>query len=110
MRIAALILVPAVAASSSHPVQRPLPEQASHRAAPDVERPLRWLVAAQNADGSWGDGARSSEPDVATTALAGIALLRLGHSGSRGEHRQSTLRAVGYVISAVERTPAADIA
>ncbi len=79
-------------------------------AEPDVRRPLDWLVAAQNDDGSWGDGAKDPHPDVATTALAGLALLRMGHSGSRGEHQEHTRRAVAWVAAAVERTPESEIA
>jgi Prenyltransferase and squalene oxidase repeat len=77
---------------------------------PDTRRPLDWLVAAQNDDGSWGDGMKDQRPDVATTALAGLALVRLGHTGSRGEHQEHTRRAVAYVAGAVERTPQEEIA
>lgn len=77
---------------------------------PDVARPLHWLVDAQNTDGSWGADAHSTEPDVATTAISGLALLRLGHTGAKGEYQDSTRRAVMYVATAVERTPANEIA
>ena len=77
---------------------------------PDMRRPLDWLISAQNDDGSWGDGAKDPHPDVATTALAGLALVRLGHTGSRGEHQEHTRRAVAYVASAVERAPQDEIA
>src|SRR6267143_439501 len=77
---------------------------------PDVQRPLAWLIAAQNTDGSWGEDVHSQNPDVATTAMAGIALLRLGHTGSRGEFQGNTRRAVEYVVAAVERAPANEIA
>jgi hypothetical protein len=82
----------------------------SNRTEPDIERPLAWLIAAQNPDGSWGADAHSPNPDVATTSLAGIALLRLGHTGTRGEFQANTRRAVEYVIDAVERAPADQIA
>src|SRR5262249_11803473 len=36
-------------------------------AEPDIRRPLDWLIAAQNDDGSWGDGVKDPHPDVATT-------------------------------------------
>ncbi|HWE23656.1 MAG TPA: hypothetical protein VG496_06915 [Myxococcales bacterium] len=75
-----------------------------------MQRPLAWLVAAQNSDGSWGEDAHSQRPDVATTSLAGIALLRLGHTGSRGQFQENTRRAVEYVVAAVERTPQDEIA
>jgi len=77
---------------------------------PDLQRPLAWMIAAQNPDGSWGEDAHSRNPDVATTALAGVALLRLGHTGSRGEFQANTRRAVEYVVAAVERAPANEIA
>ena len=79
-------------------------------AEPDMRRPLDWLVAAQNDDGSWGDGAKDPRPDVATTALAGIALVRLGHTGSLGQHQEHTRRAVIYIAAAVERAPEDEIA
>jgi len=93
---ASLLFMPVIAASGTDQ--------------PDVQRPLAWLISAQNTDGSWGEDAHSRNPDVATTALAGIALLRLGHSGSRGEFQGSTRRAVEYVVAAVERAPADQIA
>jgi len=77
---------------------------------PDMRRPLDWLVAAQNDDGSWGDGMKDPRPDVATTALAGLALLRLGHTGSSGEHQEQTRRAVGYIAAAVEHATPDEIA
>ena len=77
---------------------------------PDMRRPLDWLIAAQNEDGSWGDGAKDPRPDVATTALAGLALVRLGHTGSLGQYQEQTRRAVTYVAAAVERTPQDEIA
>src|SRR5256885_9354765 len=77
---------------------------------PDVQRPLAWMIAAQNPDGSWGEEPPCRTPDVATTALAGVALLRLGHTGSRGEFQANTRRAVEYVVAAVERAPANEIA
>ena len=83
---------------------------ASPPAEPDLRRPLDWLVAAQNDDGSWGDGTRDPHPDVATTALAGVALLRLGHTGSAGQYQEHTRRAVAYVAAAVERAPEGEIA
>ena len=93
---AALLFMPVIAASGTDQ--------------PDVQRPLAWLIAAQNTDGSWGEDVHSQNPDVATTAMAGIALLRLGHTGSRGEFQGNTRRAVEYVVAAVERAPANEIA
>src|ERR1700682_5003491 len=89
---AALLFMPVIAASGTDQ--------------PDVQRPLAWLIAAQNTDGSWGEDVHSQNPDVATTAMAGIALLRLGHTGSRGEFQGNTRRAVEYGVAGVARAPA----
>ena len=119
MRTALLLLAPAVLAtgiSFRTPVASPAPAARAEepalqqRSDPDIRRPLAWLVAAQNSDGSWGETAKSSNPDVATTAISGIALVRMGHTGSRGEHQDSTRRAVRFVVEAVERTPPDQIA
>ena len=76
----------------------------------DVQRPLAWLIAAQNTDGSWGETMKSPTPNVATTAIAGLALVRMGHTGSTGEYQDSTRRAVRFVVAAVEKTPADEVA
>src|SRR2546427_100991 len=68
------------------------------------------MITGQNSDGSWGAEVHSQSPDVATTSIAGIALLRMGHTGSRGEFQANTRRAVEYVMGAVERAPADQIA
>ncbi len=86
------------------------PAVAPASAEPDTRRPLDWLVAAQNDDGSWGDGVKDPHPDVATTALAGLALVRLGNTGSHGEYQERTRRAVTYIAAAAERTPQDEIA
>src|SRR4051812_17960208 len=115
MRLALLPLIPAFAlVASAPPVRAPrdsaVDQAPASRTNPDVERPLLWLIGTQNVDGSWGESAHSTNPDVATTALAGIALIRLGHTGSRGEYQDSTRRAIQFVAAAVERTPASEIA
>jgi hypothetical protein len=113
---AALLLVPVIAASGTGAIaparndHQPRGIAQSGRAEPDLDRPLAWLVAAQNSDGSWGEEAHSRNPDVATTSIAGIALLRTGHTGSRGEFQANLRRAVEYVVAAVERAPADQIA
>lgn len=83
------------------------PARPNVRADPDQARPLRWLIQAQNQDGSWGSEA-NMPADIATTSLSGIALLRLGHTPSSGEHRSSTRNALLFVIRAVERSPGPD--
>jgi len=75
---------------------------------PDTARPLAWLIAAQNDDGGWGEGTKTA-PDVATTAISGLALLRMGHTFSAGQHQASTKRAIEYVVAAALRAPREDI-
>jgi hypothetical protein len=73
------------------------------RTEPDIDRPLRWLVDAQGPDGGWGPEAHTP-PDVATTAISGLALLRMGHTASAGKYQETTRRAVEYVVRAVEHS------
>src|SRR6058998_568367 len=112
---AVMSFLPLIAASGTaiSPGGRPPPPENtidSSPTEPDVNRPLAWMIAAQNTDGSWGAEVHSQSPDVATTSIAGIALLRMGHTGSRGEFQANTRRAVEYVMGAVERAPADQIA
>jgi hypothetical protein len=78
------------------------------RTEPEMQRPLRWLIAAQDPNGGWGAELKAL-PDVATTAISGIALIRLGHTVSAGEYHTSTRRAVDYVVRAVEKSPGGQI-
>jgi hypothetical protein len=105
-----VLLSAAAFATSPRPAMREVEPKQAGRDAPDMNRPLQWLVAAQNQDGSWGAEARSQSPDVATTAIAGIAFIRMGHTGSQGEFQARTRRAVDYVVSAVQRAPVDQIA
>src|ERR1700686_230508 len=59
------------------------------RTDPDLDRPLKWLVSAQNDNGGWGADIKSP-PDVATTAISAISLIRLGHTMSAGAYQAST--------------------
>jgi hypothetical protein len=79
------------------------------RTEPDIERPLQWLIAAQSDNGGWGADVKST-PDVATTAIAGLSLVRLGHTASMGAHQTSTRKAIDFVVSAVEKTPKEEVA
>src|SRR5262249_48530154 len=92
----------ALAERRGTPAQPPRP--ASGRTEPDQARPLAWLLHAQNAEGGWGQEV-GSPPDVATTSLSGLPLLRLGHTAVKGESRAASPRALGYVVRAVERAP-----
>src|SRR2546423_13334214 len=66
----------------------------------DIERPLAWLVSAQNDNGGWGPEVKS-EPDVATTAISGISLIRPGHTMAQGQHPGTTKKAGEVVVRAV---------
>jgi Prenyltransferase and squalene oxidase repeat len=111
LAISSLVLSSASALATSPKIAQPdLEQEQVQRDSPDLERPLQWLLAAQNEDGSWGAELRSQSPDVATTAIAGIALLRMSHAGSQGELQARARRAVDYVVSAVRRAPADQIA
>ena len=95
-----------VLSSADAPPPRARPP-VENRAEPDVARPLRWLLQAQGGDGGWGPEA-GAPADVATTALSGIALLRVGQDGRDPALAAPTRRALLYVVRAVERAPAPD--
>jgi hypothetical protein len=75
----------------------------------ELQRPMRWLLDAQNADGGWGAESKTA-PDVATTAVTVIALLRHGHTLSSGAHRDATRRGVEFIVRSVERVPKDELA
>jgi hypothetical protein len=83
------------------------PQPISGRSEPDPARPLQWLIQAQNDEGGWGPET-NAQPDIATTSLSGIALLRLGHTPSFGQHRESARKALLFVVRAIERAPGPD--
>lgn len=105
--IVAAVAVAAVGLSGAPPVGAE-PRPVDTRSEPDIERPLKWMIAAQNDNGGWGAEAKAP-PDVATTAISGIALVRLGHTAAGGQYRDNTRRAVGYVVEAIEHTPGEEI-
>ncbi len=82
-----------------------------------VQKGVRWLVAVQGRDGGWGqDGGetsyvRSGERletngnDPANTAVAVQALLRAGHTPTRGEHQMAVRRGVEFLLRHVEASP-----
>jgi len=76
-----------------------------------------WLVAVQGADGGWGqDGGETSYVragenletsgnDVANTAVATQALLRMGHTPTKGKYRERVRRGVDFLLRHVEASP-----
>jgi len=88
-------------------VERPPPAPI----APFVLRGIDWLVKAQHEDGGWGAGSHAAQQnrdphgvqtDPATTAFAGLALLRAGHTPVEGEHRAVVRKALEYLVRTVE--------
>lgn len=71
----------------------------------DMKRPMAWLLDAQGKDGGWGTEKGAPE-DVATTAIATIALLRYGSTLSTGEHQGAVRQGVKYIIRAIKAVPA----
>jgi hypothetical protein len=71
----------------------------------EAQRALAWLVAAQQADGSWGDAAArdAAKPErrggVEETALATEALLSCGQSTSQ---EAAALKGIAWLVDAVE--------
>src|SRR5215472_14688094 len=87
-----------------------------------VEKGAKWLVSVQGKDGGWGqDGGETSYVrqgehlesngnDVANTAVVAEALLHSGTTATRGEYRDSLLRAVDFIMKHVEQSPADGLA
>jgi hypothetical protein len=83
-----------------------------------VEKGTQWLVSVQGADGGWGqDGGetsfvRSGERlesqgnDVANTAVSTLALMRAGHTPTKGKYKENVNRAIGFVLGRIEESSA----
>ncbi|HET6203064.1 MAG TPA: prenyltransferase/squalene oxidase repeat-containing protein [Planctomycetota bacterium] len=68
---------------------------------PEVKKALDWLVERQGKDGGLGQN-DGSEPDVANTAMAALALFRSGNTPKSGPYRDALARAVDFVRRNVE--------
>lgn len=71
-----------------------------------VSRGLRWLLRAQNRDGSWGLDA-GTPPDITCTSVAALALMAGGNTERGGPDEDSVAavrKAVGFVVKRVDRT------
>ncbi len=80
-----------------------------------TERGLAWITKAQLANGGWGAGSHHRQnvidphavnADPATTAMVSMALLRTGTRLNSGKYSEELGRALAYILSAVENTPA----
>lgn len=60
------------------------------------EHALRWLLAAQNTDGSWGDNA-GSRGEIGNTSIALLALIAHGSTPTRGPHYRAVRRGLDWV-------------
>ena len=78
------------------------------------ERGLQWLMKAQGNDGGFGSGSHARQDimdphavssDPATTAMVGMALLRLGNLLESGEQSAQLKKATDYILAQVEASP-----
>jgi hypothetical protein len=78
------------------------------------QRALDWLVKAQAKDGGYGAGTHARQDitdphavstDPATTAMVGMALMRMGNSLEKGTYHQQLARATEYLLKQVETAP-----
>jgi hypothetical protein len=75
------------------------------------QRALGWLVQAQSQDGGYGAGAHARQDirdphavatDPATTAMVGMAILRMGSTPSSGPHAAQLKKLTDYLLRHVE--------
>lgn len=78
------------------------------------QRGLEWLIKAQANDGGFGCGSHARQDiidphavstDPATTAMVGMALMRMGNSLDKGQHAAHLKRATEYLLVQVEKAP-----
>ncbi len=77
-------------------------------------RAIEWLVKAQANDGGFGCGSHARQDimdphavstDPATTAMVGMALMRMGNTPEQGPYAGQLKRAMEYLLAQVEKTP-----
>jgi len=78
------------------------------------ERGLQWLMKAQGNDGGFGSGSHARQDimdphavssDPATTAMVGMALLRMGNLLESGEQSAQLKKATDYILAQVDASP-----
>lgn len=76
------------------------------------QRALNWLVSAQSQDGGYGAGAHARQDirdphavatDPATTAMVGMAILRMGSTVDKGPHAAQVKKLTDYLLRHVEQ-------
>ena len=76
------------------------------------QRALNWLVAAQSQDGGYGAGAHARQDirdphsvatDPATSAMVGMAILRMGSTPDKGPHASQLKKLTDYLLRHVEQ-------
>jgi hypothetical protein len=76
------------------------------------QRALDWLVKAQSQNGGYGAGAHARQDirdphavatDPATTAMVGMAIMRMGSTPSKGEHAAQLKKLTEYLLGHVEK-------
>lgn len=79
------------------------------------DRALQFLVSAQGEDGGYGAGSHARQDirdphavaaDPATTAMVGMAILRMGSTPSAGPYAAQLNKLTGYLLGQVERSAA----
>lgn len=79
-----------------------------------VSKGLAWLVEAQFENGGWGSGSHSNQGikdphavqiDPATTAFAGMALIRAGNTLHTGPYKKNLALTLDYMLKLVENAP-----
>ncbi|MCG2612208.1 hypothetical protein LZZ90_11890 [Flavobacterium sp. SM15] len=77
-----------------------------------INKGEKWLAEAQNKDGGWGAGSHSNQgemnphavsSDPATTAMASMALYRMGYSIEKGKYKTQLKNALEFLLSEVEK-------
>lgn len=86
-----------------------------------VEKGLAYLISQQHENGGWGqgggwrsgkNGGRTSEtstsvedpPDVASTCMATLALLRAGHTPKEGKYSKNVVNAIEFICGHIEKS------
>jgi prenyltransferase beta subunit len=73
-----------------------IPDPVTPEARETAAKAIRWLLDAQNGDGSWGDNP-GTPGQVGNTAIAVLALLTHGNTTSRGPHCYPVRRGIDWL-------------